>query len=190
MINFLDIKEINLAIEDELKSAFDRVLKSGWFIHGKEVENFEAEFAAYCGTTGAVGVSNGLDALHLILRAYDIGPGDEVIVPANTFIATWLAVTYCGAIPVPVEPLINTYNIDPAKIEAAIKRQRPKRSSRCISTVNRLIWGRSSLSARSMDCVSSKMQHRRTEPRTKGLGLARWGMPRRSASILAKTSVH
>lgn len=120
MINFLDIKEINLAIEDELKSAFDRVLKSGWFIHGKEVENFEAEFAAYCGTTGAVGVSNGLDALHLILRAYDIGPGDEVIVPANTFIATWLAVTYCGAIPVPVEPLINSYNIDPAKIEAAI----------------------------------------------------------------------
>ncbi len=120
MVQFLDIKEINLAIEDELKGAFNRVLQSGWFVLGQEVENFEAEFAAYCGTSGAVGVSNGLDALHLILRAYDIGPGDEVIVPSNTFIATWLAVTYCGAIPVPVEPLIDTYNIDPAKIEAAI----------------------------------------------------------------------
>jgi dTDP-4-amino-4,6-dideoxygalactose transaminase len=123
MIQFLDIKSINLAIEDELKIAFDRVLKSGWFIHGKEVENFEAEFAAYCGTAGAVGVSNGLDALHLILRAFEIGPGDEVIVPSNTFIATWLAVTYCGATPVPVEPLLDTYNIDPAKIEAAINKK-------------------------------------------------------------------
>ena len=120
MIQFLDIKEINLAIEVELKSAFDRVLKSGWFVLGQEVSGFETEFAAYCGASGAVGVSNGLDALHLILRAYDIGPGDEVIVPSNTFIATWLAVTYCGAKPVPVEPLIDTYNIDPAKIEAAI----------------------------------------------------------------------
>ncbi|VVE39642.1 erythromycin biosynthesis sensory transduction protein eryC1 [Pandoraea capi] len=120
MIQFLDIKGINLALESELKQAFDRVLHSGWFIHGQEVAAFESEFASYCGTSGSVGVSNGLDALHLILRAYDIGPGDEVIVPSNTFIATWLAVTYCGATPVPVEPLIETYNIDPAKIEAAI----------------------------------------------------------------------
>jgi dTDP-4-amino-4,6-dideoxygalactose transaminase len=120
MIQFLDIKAINLAIEDELKSAFDKVLKSGWFIQGKEVESFEAEFAAYCGASGAVGVSNGLDALHLILRAYEIGRGDEVIVPSNTFIATWLAITYCNATPVPVEPEIDTYNIDPAKIEAAL----------------------------------------------------------------------
>lgn len=120
MIQFLDIKGINLAYEAELRGAFDRVLQSGWFVHGQEVSAFETEFAAYCGTSGAVGVSNGLDALHLILRAYDIGPGDEVIVPSNTFIATWLAVTYCGATPVPVEPLIDTYNIDPTKIEAAI----------------------------------------------------------------------
>ena len=120
MIQFLDIKEANLAIEDELKGAFNRVLQSGWFVLGQEVAEFETEFAAYCGTLGAVGVSNGLDALHLILRAYDIGPGDQVIVPSNTFIATWLAVTYCGATPVPVDPLMETYNIDPAQIEAAI----------------------------------------------------------------------
>lgn len=120
MIKFLDIKEINLSIEGELNSAFNRVLQSGWFILGQEVESFESEFASYCGTSDAVGVSNGLDALHLILRAYDIGPGDEVIVPSNTFIATWLAVTYCGATPVPVEPLIDSYNVDPTKIEAAI----------------------------------------------------------------------
>ncbi|MCS3802729.1 dTDP-4-amino-4,6-dideoxygalactose transaminase [Chromobacterium alkanivorans] len=123
MIQFLDIKEINLSIENELKNAFDRVLHSGWFVHGQEVEKFEEEFASYCGTSGAVGVSNGLDALHLILKAYDIGPGDEVIVPSNTFIATWLAVTYCGATPIPVEPLVDTYNIDPARIEAAINQR-------------------------------------------------------------------
>jgi dTDP-4-amino-4,6-dideoxygalactose transaminase len=120
MIQFLDIKAINLDIENELKRAFDRVLKSGWFINGEEVEKFEDEFADYCGTASAVGVSNGLDALHLILRAYEIGTDDEVIVPSNTFIATWLAVTYCGAKPIPVEPNIDTYNIDPKKIEAAI----------------------------------------------------------------------
>ncbi len=120
MIQFLDIKNINLAIEAELKDAFNRVLQSGWFVHGQEVSEFESEFAQYCGVLGAVGVSNGLDALHLILRGYDIGPGDEVIVPSNTFIATWLAVTYCGATPIPVEPNIDTFNIDPNRIEAAI----------------------------------------------------------------------
>lgn len=120
MVQFLDIKKINLSIEAELKDAFDRVLQSGQFVLGQEVANFEAEFADYCGTASAVGVSNGLDALHLTLRAYEIGPGDEVIVPSNTFIATWLAVSYCGATPIPVEPSLSTYNIDPARIEAAI----------------------------------------------------------------------
>lgn len=120
MINFLNIKDLNLRLESELKSAFDRVLRSGWFIQGCEVAAFESEFAQYCGVSSSVGVSNGLDALHLILRAYEIGPGDEVIVPSNTFIATWLAVTYCGAKVVPVEPFIDTYNINPFKIEAAI----------------------------------------------------------------------
>lgn len=120
MIQFLDILTSHLEIKDELDQAYWRVLSSGTYILGKEVEDFEKEFAAYCGATQCVGVGNGLEALHLILRAYGIGPGDEVIVPANTFIATWLAVSYTGARPVPVEPLENTYNLDPTRIEAAI----------------------------------------------------------------------
>jgi dTDP-4-amino-4,6-dideoxygalactose transaminase len=120
MVPFLDLKAINLAREAELKSAFERVLHSGWYIMGTEVKEFEREFAAYCDTQHAIGVSNGLDALHLILRAWGIGQGDEVIVPSNTYIATWLAATYSGAVPVPVEPLEGTYNIDPSRIEAAI----------------------------------------------------------------------
>ncbi len=91
-----------------------------WYIGGQEVEAFEHEFAAYTETHHCVSVANGLDALHLALRAMDIGAGDEVIVPSNTYIATWLAVSQCGAIPVPVEPLESTYNIDPDRIEAAI----------------------------------------------------------------------
>lgn len=119
-IPFLDLKAINLAHQAELKAAFERVLDSGWYILGQEVKAFEQKFAAYCGTSHAVGVSNGLDALHLILRAWDIGSGDEVIVPSNTYIATWLAATYAGATPVPVEPDEATCNIDPTRIEAAI----------------------------------------------------------------------
>lgn len=119
-IPFLDLKAINLAHQAELKAAFERVLDSGWYILGQEVKTFEQKFAAYCGTSHAVGVSNGLDALHLILRAWDIGSGDEVIVPSNTYIATWLAATYAGATPVPVEPDEATCNIDPTRIEAAI----------------------------------------------------------------------
>jgi dTDP-4-amino-4,6-dideoxygalactose transaminase len=95
-------------------------MDSGWFIHGEEVKGFEREFAAYCGAKHCIGVGNGLDALHLIVRAYGIGEGDEVIVPANTFIATWLAVSYAGAKPVPVEPDPLTYNLDPGRIEAAV----------------------------------------------------------------------
>ena len=87
----------------EIDVAIGRVLASGRYILGEELEAFETEFAAYCGVEHCVGVGNGLDALHLALRAYGIGPGDEVIVPAHTFIATWLAVTFAGATPVPVE---------------------------------------------------------------------------------------
>jgi len=119
-IPFLDLKAINLTHEAELKAAFERVLHSGWYILGEEVNAFEREFSAYCQTKHTIGISNGLDALHLILRGYGIGAGDEVIVPSNTYIATWLAVTYAGATPIPVEPVDATYNIDPAKIEAAI----------------------------------------------------------------------
>lgn len=119
-IPFLDLKPAYLELKDELDSACRRVMESGWFILGQEVDAFESEFAAYCGAKYCVGVGNGLDALHLILRAMEMETGDEVIVPANTYIATWLAVSYAGATPVPVEPDEQTYNIDPARIEAAI----------------------------------------------------------------------
>ncbi|PKM77570.1 MAG: erythromycin biosynthesis sensory transduction protein eryC1 [Firmicutes bacterium HGW-Firmicutes-15] len=119
-IPFLDLKAGYLELKDELNAAYERVMNSGWYILGSEVEAFESEFAAFCGTRYCIGVGNGLEALHLILRAYGIGPGDEVIVPANTYIATWLAVSQCGALPVPVEPVELSYNIDPARIEEAI----------------------------------------------------------------------
>lgn len=119
-IPFLDLKAPYLELKDELDAAYRRVMESGWYILGQEVEAFEEEFAAYCGAKHCVGVGNGLEALHLIIRAMGIGPGDEVIVPSNTYIATWLAVSYAGATPVPVEPDERTYNINPALIEAAI----------------------------------------------------------------------
>jgi len=119
-VPFLDLKSPYIELKDELDAAYLRVMESGWYILGKEVEAFEDEFAAYCETTHCIGVANGLDALHLIVRAYGIGPGDEVIVPSNTYIATWLAVTHAGATPVPVEPNEATYNIDPSRIEQAI----------------------------------------------------------------------
>ena len=119
-VPFLDLQAAYRELQSELDEACRRVLQSGWYILGEEVAAFESEFAAYCGARHCIGVANGLDALHLILRACDIGAGDEVIVPSNTFIATWLAVTHAGATPVPVEPDPRTYNLDPARIEAAI----------------------------------------------------------------------
>ncbi len=120
MIPFLDLGPVHEELGDEIREAIDRVLVSGSYILGPEVEAFEAEYARYCGASFAVGVGNGLDALHLALLAMGVGAGDEVIVPSNTYIATWLAVTQCGAIPVPVEPLEETCNLDPSLIEAAI----------------------------------------------------------------------
>lgn len=119
-IPFLNLKSPYDELRFELDVAYQRVMESGWYILGTEVENFEQEFAAFCGVNHCIGVGNGLDALHLILRAYNVGLGDEVIVPANTYIATWLAVSYTGATPVPVEPFGHTYNIDPSRIEAVI----------------------------------------------------------------------
>ena len=107
-------------LKAQLDEAYGRFMRSGWYVLGREVEAFEREFAAYCGVEHCVGVGNGLDALHLTLRAYGIGEGDEVIVPSNTYIATWLAVSYAGARPVPVEPDPRTYNLNPAGIEAAL----------------------------------------------------------------------
>ena len=120
MINFLDLKAINQRQRNEFQKALDGILESGWFILGEQTNLFEIEFAEYCGTKECVGVANGLDALHLVLKAWGIGEGDEVIVPSNTYIATWLAVSLTGAIPIPVEPNIITYNIDPNRIESAI----------------------------------------------------------------------
>ncbi|MEO8057841.1 MAG: DegT/DnrJ/EryC1/StrS family aminotransferase [Burkholderiales bacterium] len=120
MIEFLNLKRVNAAHEEAIRAAIDRVLASGRYVLGAELEAFESEFAAYCGVSHCIGVANGLDALTLILRAYGIGAGDEVIVPSHTFIATWLAVSQAGAHPVPVEPDPASCNIDPARIEAAI----------------------------------------------------------------------
>jgi dTDP-4-amino-4,6-dideoxygalactose transaminase len=119
-IPFLEMKAPYRELQDELDEAYQRVMTSGWYILGEEVESFEKEFAAYCGVKHCIGVGNGLEALHLILRAYGIGEGHEVIVPANTYIATWLAVSYAGARPVPVEPDERTYNLNPAQLERAI----------------------------------------------------------------------
>jgi dTDP-4-amino-4,6-dideoxygalactose transaminase len=119
-IPFLDLRAAYLEIKPQIDEAINRVLESGWYILGPEVEVFEAEWASYCEAGHAVGLANGLDALTLALHALEIGPGDEVIVPSNTYIATWLAVSSVGATPIPVEPDPDTHNIDPARIEAAI----------------------------------------------------------------------
>jgi dTDP-4-amino-4,6-dideoxygalactose transaminase len=119
-VPFLELKPAYDELRDELDAAYHRVMDSGWYLLGNEIESFEAGFAKYCEVGHCVAVGNGLDALHLILRAYNIGAGDEVIVPTNTFIATWLAVSYAGATPVPVEPDLKTFNLDPKRVEAAI----------------------------------------------------------------------
>jgi dTDP-4-amino-4,6-dideoxygalactose transaminase len=119
-VPFLDVKGAYAELKPELDVAALRVLSSGWYILGAEVTAFEGAFATYCGAKQAVGVGNGLEALHLILAAWDIGPGDEVIVPSNTYIATWLAVSMLGATPVPVEPVEGTMNLDPDRLAAAI----------------------------------------------------------------------
>lgn len=122
-IPFLDVKAVYTELKPELDEAYERVMSSGLYVLGPEVDAFEKEYAAFCECKHCVSVANGLDALHLILRALGIGKGDEVIVPANTFIATWLAVSYAGATPIPVEPDEKTYNIDPLKIEKAITKR-------------------------------------------------------------------
>lgn len=120
MIPFLDLKKINEQHYDVISQAIDKVVKSGWYILGESVNEFEEKFAAYCGTKYCVGVANGLDALSLIIKAYGIGEGDEVLVPSNTYIASILAISSSGATPILVEPNLNTYNIDPLNIEKHI----------------------------------------------------------------------
>jgi dTDP-4-amino-4,6-dideoxygalactose transaminase len=119
-VPFLDLTPAYRELEAELDDAYRRVMASGRYILGEELEAFESEFAAYCGTRHCIGVGNGLDALRLMLRAADVGAGDDVLVPANTYIATWLAVSHAGATPVPVEPDPATFNLDPARLDAAL----------------------------------------------------------------------
>lgn len=186
-IPFLDMKSPYLELQAELDEAWERVMRSGWYILGQEVEAFEQEFARYVGTKYCIGVGNGLEALHLILRAYGIGAGDEVIVPSNTYIATWLAVSYAGARLVPVEPVERAYNLDPERIEAAITPQ-----TKAILAVH--LYGQTA----DMDGINAVAQKHvsrssKTQPRRMARGitanrLAAWAMPPVGVSIPARTS--
>ena len=120
MIPFLDLHAATRELQDEIDGAVARVISSGWYLGGPELTAFEAAWGEFCGAAHAVGVGNGLDALHLALKAIGVGPGDEVIVASNGYIATQLAVTMAGATPVPVEPDPATHNLDPTRIAAAI----------------------------------------------------------------------
>lgn len=120
MIKFLDLKKINNRYREEIDSRIKNILDKGWYLQGEENENFTKNFANFCGTKFTLGVANGLDALNLIIKAYGFGNGDEIIVPANTYIATILAISENGCIPILVEPDIKTYNINPDSIEEKI----------------------------------------------------------------------
>ena len=119
-VPFLSFTPQNQAVRPQVLEAMTRVFDSQWYVLGEAVKQFEVEYARFSTTTECIGVANGLDALHLALKALDVKEGDEVIVPSNTYIATWLAISYVGATPVPVEPNPATYNLDPARLEAAI----------------------------------------------------------------------
>lgn len=123
MIDFLDLKKINLRHEQAIMDAVQKFIHSGWYVLGEAVRNFEMEFSQYCGTKHCIGVANGLDALALIIKAYGIGVGDEVLVPSNTYIASILSISMNGATPVLVEPDLQTFNIDPTKIEKKITKK-------------------------------------------------------------------
>ena len=120
MISFLDLEKVNNRFRQEIDMRIKDILDRGWYLQGEENEKFCQNFASYCGSKYALGVGNGLDALRLIIKAYGFGKGDEIIVPANTYIATILAITDNDCTPILVEPDINTYNINPDLIEAAI----------------------------------------------------------------------
>ncbi len=119
-IPFLSFDNMHTRIKAEMCSAFEKVYDSHWYIMGNSLNTFEKNYASFCNTDYCCGVANGLDAIIISLKALNIGQGDEVIVPSNTYIATWLAVSYVGAKPIPVEPRADTYNIDPTLIERAI----------------------------------------------------------------------
>src|SRR5690348_2171846 len=119
-VPFLDVRAATQELEGAVLEAVERVVRSGWYVLGEETAAFERDFAAFTGAKHAVGVGNGLDAIVLALQALGIGPGDEVIVPSNTYIATWLAVVRTGAVPVGVEPTEGQWTLDPARVTDAI----------------------------------------------------------------------
>ncbi len=170
MIKFLDLQKINAQYEQELKEAANRVIDSGWYLMGKELETFEQNYAKFCGAKFALGVANGLDALRLIFKAYiEMGvmkKGDEVIVPANTYIASVLAISDNGLIPVFVEPNINTYNLDVTKIEEAISKR-----TKAILTVH--LYGQNSIDEK-MLAICKKHHLKLVEDSAQSHG-ATWG---------------
>ena len=151
MIKFLDLQKINTQYEQELKEAANSVIDSGWYLMGKELDAFELNYAAFCGTKYALGVANGLDALRLIFKAYiELGmmkKGDEVIVPANTYIASVLAISDNDLVPVFVEPNMATYNLDNKLIEKAITQK-----TKAILTVH--LYGQISIDQQILDLCS------------------------------------
>ncbi|BEJ61180.1 hypothetical protein B10172_12020 [Campylobacter jejuni] len=139
MIKFLDLKQINDRFNTEFITKFKEILESGWYILGKQCEKFENNFAKYCGVKHCIGVANGLDALRLIIKAYNFKENDEIIVPANTYIASILAITDNKCKPILIEPDINTYNINPDLIEEKITKKL-KLSWLFIFMVKFVIW--------------------------------------------------
>src|SRR5680860_605541 len=156
MIKFLDLQKINAQYEQELKEAAGRIIDSGWYLLGKELEDFEHNYAAFCGTKYALGVANGLDALRLIFKAYiELGSmqeGDEVIVPANTYIASVLAISDNGLVPVFVEPNIATYNLDTSKLEHAITSK-----TKAILTVH--LYGQNSIDEQMLEICAKPVSY-------------------------------
>ena len=122
-IKFNNFDRQYLELKSEINDAFSQVMSTGYYILGEQVVNFEKEFANFCGAKHSVSVGNGLDAIYLALRALGIKDNDEVLVPSNTYIATWIAVSRVGAIPIPVEPNEDTFNINPANIEEKITKK-------------------------------------------------------------------
>ncbi len=181
-VPFLDLKSVNRNAENALQEAFRRVIDSGWYIQGKELETFESEFAEYCDVSHCVGVGNGLDAIHLLLEAYGIGPGDEVIVPSNTFIATWLAVTRCGATPIAAEPDPITYNIDSQAIEGAI-------TSRTVAIIPVHLYGQPA-DMDTINCIAARYELLVIEDAAQSQGARYRGRPTGSLGNAAATSFY
>ena len=188
MIPFLDMKPAYAELKDELDAAYRRVMESGWYVLGREVEAFEAEYAAFCGTRHCVGVGNGLEALELALRAWDIGPGDEVIVPSNTYIATWLAVTAVGR------------DGGPGRADARRPQHRSRahrrghhpahagRSCRSTSTASRPTWMRSWTLARRHGLKVVEDVAQAQGARYRAGAPDRWAMPAPAASFRPRIS--